>query len=101
MRRTPKFTAGVVAITAVTVSLVTLGLPSPGSAGAEAVGPTYIGPLQSSAENATTDWGRDAGYSVPLPNGKDFWIFGDTPLYQLSNGAWYLTLLSMEAPRVL
>ena len=40
---------------------------------------TLVGPLQSSAENATTDWGREAGFSVPLPNGKDFWVFGDTP----------------------
>ena len=86
-----KSRVGVVALIATTVGLLALGLTSPGSAGAQAAGPTYLGPLKSSAENSTTDWGRDAGFSVALPNGRDFWIFGDTPLYQLLNGAWYLT----------
>jgi hypothetical protein len=52
---------------------------------------TLAGPLISKAENATTSWGRDGGLSVPLPNGKVFWVFGDTPRYTYSSGKWKLT----------
>jgi hypothetical protein len=45
----------------------------------------------SKAESATLLWGRDGAYSVPLPNGKDFWIFGDTPRYDLRGEKWYMT----------
>lgn len=55
-----------------------------------APGPTYLGPLNSRVETATTSWGRDGGISVPLPGGRDFWVFGDTPRYQFINGKWKL-----------
>jgi hypothetical protein len=42
-------------------------------------GITYLGPLNASQESTSgTILQRDAGISVPLPNGKDLWIFGDT-----------------------
>jgi hypothetical protein len=50
--------------------------------------PTLKGPILSRAETPSITWARDGGVSVPLPNGKDFWIFGDTPRYQWTNNAW-------------
>jgi len=42
-------------------------------------GITYLGPLTASQESTSgTILQRDAGISVPLPNGRDLWIFGDT-----------------------
>jgi hypothetical protein len=58
---------------------------------AEAAGASLVGPLVSQAENASTSWGRDGGFSVPLPNNKVFFIFGDTPRYSYFNGKWSLT----------
>ncbi len=78
---------------ALVVALVSLAgavLYPVSSSGASAQ-PTFLGPLLSRAETPTTSWGRDGGFSLPLPNGKDFWIFGDTPRYQFKNGAWTLT----------
>jgi len=80
--------AGTVLATALIALSATLVLPA--AAGA-AGGPTFLGPLLSRAETPTTSWGRDGGVSLALPNGKDFWIFGDTPRYQWSNGQWRLT----------
>src|SRR5256885_14131774 len=51
----------------------------------------FLGPLVSAQESATQSLGRDGGITVPLPNGKVFWIFGDTPTYNFDNGAWKLT----------
>jgi hypothetical protein len=50
----------------------------------------FHGPLLSYAENTNTSWGRDGGFSVPLPNGTDFWVFADTPRYEYKDG-WKLT----------
>jgi hypothetical protein len=58
---------------------------------AQAASASVIGPLLSRAENPNTSWGRDGGYSVALPNGKVFWIFGDTPRYSFQNNKWQLT----------
>jgi len=62
---------------------------------AQAAGPQFLGSLLSSVESRTLSWGRDGGYSVPLPNGKVFWIFGDTPRYEYKDGRngkmWYMT----------
>jgi len=53
---------------------------------------TVAGPLLSSDETAEVALGRDGGITVPLPNGKDFWIFGDTPTYRLQpDKTWKLT----------
>jgi hypothetical protein len=62
----------------------------PAVAGA-ASGPTFRGPLLSVKETPSVSWARDGGVSLGLPNGKDLWIFGDTPRYQWSNGQWRLT----------
>jgi hypothetical protein len=51
----------------------------------------FLGPLVSAQESATQSLGRDGGMTVPLPNGKVLWIFGDTPTYNFDNGAWNLT----------
>src|SRR5947207_7159202 len=73
-----------------------VGQSPSGAAGATAASPhasapSFVGPLISRAENAVTSWGRDGGFSVPLPGGRDFWIFGDTPRYQYQSGRWRLT----------
>jgi hypothetical protein len=50
----------------------------------------FLGPLLSSQETATQSLGRDGGITVPLPNGKVLWIFGDTPTYKFEGGKWNL-----------
>jgi hypothetical protein len=61
------------------------------AASPRAASPTLVGPLISHAENTVRSWGRDGGITVPLPNHRDFWIFGDTPRYQYEGGRWRLT----------
>lgn len=76
------------------VSAVPGALPKAAQADAaapRAASPRFVGALVSHAENATTSWGRDGGLTVPLPNGKDFWLFGDTPRYTYQGGRWRLT----------
>src|SRR6476646_10122657 len=51
---------------------------------------SFLGPLNSKVETATTNWGRDGGISVPLGGGRAFWVFGDTPRYQFIGGHWKL-----------
>src|SRR5262249_25351 len=51
----------------------------------------FLGPLTSSQETATQSIGRDRGLTVPLPNGKVLWIFGDPPTYTFQGGKWNLT----------
>lgn len=75
-------------LAALVATMAAVTFPSPSGATS---GTTFLGPLLSHAETTNTTWGRDGGFSVPLPNGKDFWIFGDTPRYQWQNGAWTLT----------
>jgi hypothetical protein len=69
------------------VSVVVTSTATP----AQAASASFVGPLVSRAENANTSWGRDGGYSVPLPNGKVFFVFGDTPRYTYSGGKWKLS----------
>ena len=52
---------------------------------------TFVGPVVSSVETATSSLGQDGGFTVPLPNGKTFWVFGDTPTYTFTNSKWNLT----------
>jgi hypothetical protein len=52
---------------------------------------SFLGPLLSRAETTQITWGRDGGFSVPLPGGKDFFVFGDTPQYTYKSGSWKLT----------
>ena len=65
-------------VSAPTVPLLTAG----GSAGI-----TYLGPVFSHDESPTSILQRDAGMSVPLPNGRDLWIFGDTGEFA-NGGTW-------------
>jgi hypothetical protein len=50
-----------------------------------------VGPLLSRNDTAEVSIGRDGGITVPLPNGRDLWVFGDTPRYEFREGAWKLT----------
>jgi hypothetical protein len=58
---------------------------------AVAAKPTFIGPILGKDETPTLSLGRDGGVSVPLPDGRDLWIFGDTPRFQYQHGKWNLT----------
>jgi hypothetical protein len=53
--------------------------------------PTFLGSLVAMDDTATLSWGRDGGYTVPLPNGRTFWVFADTPRWQFQKGKWNLT----------
>jgi hypothetical protein len=44
--------------------------------------------LLSHAENPNVTLGRDGGFSVPLPNGTNFWLFADTPRFVYKHGGW-------------
>jgi hypothetical protein len=70
------------------VCICTSGLVTAATTAGASSGPTLKGPILSRAENPSTSWVRDGGVSLPLPNGKDFWIFGDSPRYHWSNGGW-------------
>jgi hypothetical protein len=61
--------------------------PSPSGA---ATG-TLLGPVLSRVETPTVSLGRDGGFSVPLPNGTDFWVFADSPRFDYKQGGWHLT----------
>lgn len=72
------------------------GIGSPSLASAPAIprltaggsaGITYLGPVFSRDESPTSILQRDAGMSVPLPNGRDLWIFGDTGEFA-NGGTW-------------
>jgi len=52
---------------------------------------TFVGPVLASVETATFSLGQDGGITVPLPNGKTFWVFGDTPSYTYKDNKWNLT----------
>jgi hypothetical protein len=46
-------------------------------------------PLRSSYETSSRVLSRDIGVSVPLPDGHDLWLFGDTSVYTTnSSGSW-------------
>jgi len=49
-------------------------------------------PVMSSYETATRVLSRDIGVSVGLPDGHDFWLFGDTSIFtQSPSGTWIYT----------
>ncbi len=86
------------ALVAVLTNLASCSSSSPSTTGPAASTPppvtkpaTFLGPLLSTAESSTLALGRDGGITVPLPNGKAFWIFGDTPTYTFKEGTWKLT----------
>jgi hypothetical protein len=53
--------------------------------------PAFLGSLIAMDDTATLSWGRDGGYTVPLPNGRTFWVFADSPRWQFQKGKWTLT----------
>ena len=61
------------------------------AAGAQAGSTRFLGAVLSRAESPSVTIARDAGFSVPLPNGSDFWLFADTPLYNYTHGGWRFT----------
>ena len=87
--RRPRVTTRVGSVLAAAVLSISGTLAFPAASDA-ASGPRFLGPLLSHAETSNITWARDGGISVPLPNGTDFWIFGDSPKYQWSKGAWRL-----------
>src|SRR6187399_2441982 len=68
-----------------------LSASSIAAGGATNPAPKFRGPVLSRNESFLVSLGRDGGFSVGLPNGRDLWIFGDTPRYEYSKGAWRLT----------
>jgi hypothetical protein len=90
--RSSELRAGFVGVIAASLLAAVATCVAPaGASSARAASATFLGPVLTRAENATTSWGRDGGVSVPLPNGTDLWIFGDTPRYQYEDGTWKLT----------
>ncbi len=78
------------AIAAILVALVgSTMVPAGAGAGADAP-PKFRGPLLSKSENPNVTLGRDGGFTVALPNGKDLWIFADTPRLEWRKGGWKL-----------
>ena len=72
------------------MTCVALGLSVAAPAPAEAAAKiTQLGPVLTRDETPTVTMGRDGGFGVPLPNGKDFWVFGDSPRFQWA-GQWKL-----------
>ena len=56
--------------------------------GAQAGSAKFLGPVLSRAESPKVTLGRDDGFSVPLPNHTDFWLFADTPRFAFKHG-WH------------
>jgi hypothetical protein len=63
---------------------------APGSTGTDGSA-TFLGPLLAGDESPTVSEARDGGVSVPLPNGRALWLFGDTPQYEFQHGQWNVT----------
>jgi hypothetical protein len=77
------------AVAVLLVALVLSAVLVPAGA-SEPAPPKFLGPLLSKSENPKVTLGRDGGFSVPLPNGKNLWIFADTPRLEWIRGAWRL-----------
>ena len=74
---------------------MTLGPAAAGGAGrasARVASSISAVPVRSSYETATRVLSRDIGVSVPLPDGHDLWLFGDTAVYTTdASGNWLNT----------
>ncbi len=81
---------GALLVAIMTCAALVVGF-SPSRASAGTPKPTFIGPVLTADESPTISWGRDGGISVPLPGGRDLWIFADTPRYQYMQGKWKLS----------
>jgi hypothetical protein len=80
-RRIVALGAGIVVVTTAG------GWPAPAGG---ATGPKLLGPVLSRVENVNTTLARDGGFSAPLPNGFDFWVFADSPRYEFRKNQWRL-----------
>jgi hypothetical protein len=93
-------TVAMISAAAISFCSVSIAAPSVGgaaisNASATLVGPRltkheFLGPLLAKDESSIVSVTRDGGVSVPLPNGKDLWVFGDTPRYRYQGGKWIL-----------
>ena len=84
-RRRRATRAGSALAAAVLAISATVALPAASGA---ASGPKFLGPVLSRTETPNMSLARDGGLSLPLPNGRDFWIFGDSPRFQWVKGRW-------------
>ena len=84
MRRASSPAAGALVAAVLTISGMVVFPATSGAASA----PKLLGALLSRTETPTMSLARDGGVSLPLPNGRDFWIFGDSPRFQWVKGRW-------------
>ena len=89
-RRSHTRSALAAAITTCVAIAISFSFSSPAGS-TNAAKPKFIGPVLGRDESSTLTLGRDNGISVALPDGRDFWLFGDTPRFQYEQGAWRLT----------
>ncbi len=78
-------TVGVLGVTVAAIAS-TVMLPAP--AGSDPAPAKLLGPVLSRVENAKTTLTRDGGFSTPVPGGRDFWVFADTPRYEFGGHRW-------------
>jgi hypothetical protein len=71
-----------------------LGATTGQAAASPSAPPRASAPVTSSYENASRSVVRDDGLSVPLPNGRDLWVFGDTSIYN-SNASGQMALSAL------
>ena len=83
--------AGLAVVVVIILSEMALGLSTPAGAAVPTVTPTLLGPVSAAEESPTFTLPRDEGKAVALPNGKELWIFGDTPEWTFSGGSWSRT----------
>src|SRR5579862_4078190 len=74
----------VAAVATLAAVVAPIGASGGGTAGASATPAISAVPVRSSYETASRVLSRDIGVSVPLPDGHDLWLFGDTAIYTRS-----------------
>ena len=89
-RRGRRLRPGIGALACSVIALAT-AIAAPPPAGGAAAPARLLGPVLSPVENANTTLTRDGGFSAALPNGRDFFVFADTPRYDFRRNAWRIT----------
>jgi hypothetical protein len=87
----PKIVVFLAAVVVVTCTALASSSYASGAGAPRVAGPSVLGPLVAADDTPTLSWGRDGGAAVPLPNGKMFWVFADTPKWKYQRGAWKVT----------